>query len=450
MMLCVSFLFVLCGCKPSYNYSTINTDNYAKAHEYKEIPEAPSFTINKQTIYELTETTIKEDVVYISSATLTNYIVEDLDSYTLFFTTPSIVTINNTLKNLSKPAIISTASYLGVVLNASIFSNIDSPINFPQIEAQEENAATPSVEQTLYDSVLHANSLDIYSKDTRITELSGSIITAQTVNFASGKLNISSKNTAIKTHTLNFYGGSLSILDTPTAVDAKLVNVYGGKLNIAHCDVGINCLDFNIFNGYLTINTQNTAIFAKNLIKNDGFMVVISLHGIISDNLKITGGYLHCNCNFTGLKISNSLNINGGTNVIVATNLNRMAIEAETATFNISGGITIQNSTFVCVPNNNYLCFNVKSSDLFSLTGGYNNLCYVPSVTGTLMIGSANNYTLYSTSGNLVNYKDNFFGLLSSVKINSNQVKSINAKKTRNYGGIVIYSNNSYSNGQLF
>ncbi len=446
----IVFLF---GCSPKYNYCTIDTSNYSANSDYLNLPEAPIIELTPEYLQSLQDT--DADFYILKNDNLCNYVINNVSSKPLVFLSDAIVTVSANINNINKPFIISIANNLYINLNANIFSNIteqitlnnvipdDTPSNYI---VTDEFVNTNQSENT-FSHLINGKIINVYGKG-RISEQSNAIINCNTVNMCNADIILSSLNPIICDH-VNFYGGSFNIVNSKIGINTDNINIYGGNFNLNNCNTGIKCNNANVYNGKIDINNSKNAIIATSVSKLGGFITIESTYGILSESISILDGYLYANCKQYCVKATKDLFVNGGTNLLITKTANFSAIEAEAAKFIVSGGLLIQNSDYVCTPQYNWLAFSCTSGDILSVANNRQavNVCVYTS--GSILISGIINYTQYSNSGTIVDYKDNFYGLLLQAKVNNWDVKTI-TQDQKNYGAKIFTSANNYVNGQLF
>ena len=94
------------------------------------------------------------------------------------------------------------------------------------------------------------------------------------------------------------------------------------------------------------------------------------------------------------------------------------------------------------------LSLNVEKGSVLVIKNRHNQICYIPQVSGSLMIASNIIYSFYCQSGKLVSFEENFYGLLFNAQINTYSIKQINPNQYNM--GAQIYNGYFSQNGQLF
>lgn len=417
-----------CGCSVSYNYSSINTDTYCTGKAI-EPPSAQSVQLNPDTINTLPNITQDNDILYLDNPTLTEYTISDLFNTIFIFETNAIITINQPLHTQYQAIFLAPDSTIYLNLNSTIFCGEQPPtlkLNLPT------------------GCSIFANNLLISGNGS--INSNGTSILSNNVTLGPESISVYSTQTAINCNNLIMQSGKINIY-AQNGINCQQCNINGGNINIVCNDTGITSTNVNITNGVLNVDSKN-AISCKNFIKENGFVTIFATVGIICQNAQIGKGYLYAQCLQSCIKAPYSININEGINVCVSTQANQSCIDAETATFNVFSGTLITNSTYCCAPSNNALFFNVEKGSVLVIKNRHNQICYIPQVSGSLMIASNIIYSFYCQSGKLVSFEENFYGLLFNAQINTYSIKQINPNQYNM--GAQIYNGYFSQNGQLF
>ena len=424
----VAFCPLLVSCSPNYLYSTINAEAFAIESPLN-APTAPEQQLTPETIFSSKNIEVIGNIIIISPSELTNYIVSNLHDYIFIINADAIISFNNVFHTRFASLIICPSSTLYLNINTNIFCGQD------EYDLKEYNLPTDcsvfvnnlfifgngSINNTMFPCIkstnltTNCNSLSLYSNTTAIDAGSASLF--GTLNFYS-QIGIKSNNITINSRNLTF--------------ECK--------------DVGILCDNLIIENGTLNINAPE-GIFCKAFIKKSGYLTLFCNVGIICQSIKLIAGYLYASCKSTCIKICHEFVQDGGIALLVSEHENTSAIDAETADFIVVGGILLTNSTYACAPKQNAWFFAVDKNDLFTCKSSTSQLAYIPQVSGSLMIASTAQYNYFSTNGKLIDFKNNFYGLLINATVYTYSSKSINNAQP-NYGAI-IYNERVSKNGQI-
>ncbi len=435
-----SVLLSLHGCSTNYNYSLVDASSYCADYPCSPLPDVETIELNLDELDAALDNyiSVESGCIYISYPYLANFVITGNARYAIVFLTDAIATIKDNLRN-DGTCIISVASTLTIVLNGNIYSGTS-----PQTYLYNNESLT-------FEGAILANNLTVYSAGGGIYSQLGAGISSTTLNYASGDLLINAPNAAMVCDTINFYGGSLSIA-AADCIDAQNTNIYGGKITILASNLGVNSQFLQIFNGLVTIKSQKSAINCNYITKQGGYLKIYANYGINCSTASIISGLFYANCTTYAVTTLDYLDISGGTNLFLASGDNAAAIEADGATFKISSGLVIQNSSFVTKPTSgNYLGFAAQSGKFLCLQES-KNIVFVPSISGSLCISGEISPVSYTNNGKIVSSGVNFFGLLLDAKVNSYASVSINsANLKQNFGAEFCISFSPNTNaGQLF
>lgn len=421
---------VICtGCGVKYDYSNVDTTPYSKGYSL-ELPDPAEQELTIENIYTLPYIEVADKLVIISNPVFTNYAIRGLSNYIFVFETDAQATITDNFHTTYCTAFIGLADNLYIRLNGSISTGID-----------EHDLAG----ELLTDCSIVANNLFILGSGTIYSSVN--CLQANTIAFAGDKIvNLTATQNAIDATIVNICSGELTI-NALTGITGNQTKFLGGTVNFLCKNVAMSCSDTTIFNGLINIESE-TAITCNNFVKNGGYLAIKSANGIMCQNAEIGNGYLYANCKIVGIKAIYALSINNGVAIIVATQNNQTAIDAETANFNIYGGTIITHSTYACAPSNNALFFGIDNTQFLVLQNAGQQLVYIPQISGSVMVASTTKYSYYSTSGKITGFNTNYFGLLMDAKVNTYSNTAIDYNQPNN--NAIIYNGEPAQNGQLF
>lgn len=411
----ISTTLFISGCNSNYNYCNINTDNYTKGYKDSPIYDYPIVDINLETIKQIEYIQLQDNLITFNNQNLNIYNISNISNYTLLFNSDAIIKLNGDIKNTNGVCIISTSKLI-ICGSGGIYSN-----------------STTTLNETEYNHTITGNNIEIIG-DIKISSNDRGIKCNQLDIY--NNLNITTINENINCNIINIYGNSTTLNNE---IYCELFNIYGGHLMQNSPNNGIFCNIFNIYNGFLNIICQNTAIRCNTISKTNGFLNLFSNIGIISQSLTINYGHLYAKCKESVFRIVNNLTINGGTNIVIATNTNTSAIDAENIQYKVTNGIIICISDYLCIPQNTpTLATKFSRGDVLSLNN--QNWAYDCNKNGSLYVSGNFNFSSFSLSAKIVDYSDCFYGFLLNPKINTYSNININTNKTIYNFGTNIYN----------
>ena len=426
IFLCSCFAIFAAGCSANYNYCSLDTSAYSKPYKISLPEHLPEYCLTEQMLNEpqtLPEfISIKDNVAYISSPSLTNFVVTSISDYCLCFTTNAVLTITDSLRNYAGSCIISTAQNLTLVLKGNIYSG-NQPQQYLQAEQPKE----------FFGAVLASN-INVFGSTCGIYASDGICLQADTINLNGGKIITDSQATALVANNINIYGESVSIVGTD-AINAQNVNIFGGIMTIKAQKCAINCIFLRIFNGKLNINSKQTAINCKTLQKSGGFVKLAANYGLKCDDINISNGLFYASCTYACMAADKQISISGGTNLFVSNGEHSACIEASNIPFACSGGLTLQCSGYTTKPTDGiYYGFKLAVGHSLFLQTESSCLCYTCPADSSVCITGSIVPTSYTTSGRINKFSGCFYGILFNVDANLYSLANIAPNKSQNFG----------------